>query len=304
MTAQFTDINAREFKLNGVRHLKTYVSIYYNNGIRVVGAYDSKLELLPSVNVSEVSVNGTIYTSVVDLSNALTPLLFSKNVSEIKVPTYQTKALLISEFAAPQENDSAIVINDPNNSLDGDYGYTGGAWVKGNETLAQANENRIGVNEGNITAAQNTANQGVADAATADAKAVAAQNTANDAKSRLNHTETQPASTISDFLAAVQAAETTTSLSLNANILKFTDENGLVTNLDLSLYLDDSNLARILSGIIDPVTNIATFTRDDNSTFTVDFTALNDKQGIIEAKELAQEGIDNAAIAQAMAIIF
>ena len=70
--------------------------------------------------------------------------------------------------------------------------------------------------------------------------------------------------------------ETLTSLTLSSNVLRYTDENGANTDLDLSLYLDDTNLARLTSGTLDSNTGIATFSRDDDSTFTVDFSALFD----------------------------
>ena len=70
--------------------------------------------------------------------------------------------------------------------------------------------------------------------------------------------------------------ETNTSLSLATNILKYTDEAGAVTNIDLSLYLDDTNLAKLTSGTINGATGIATFLRDDASSFTVDFSQLFD----------------------------
>jgi len=69
-------------------------------------------------------------------------------------------------------------------------------------------------------------------------------------------------------------SETTTTLAINANILTYTDETGADTDIDLSLYLDDTNLARITSGVYDRFTGLATFTRDDNTTFTVDFSEL------------------------------
>ena len=69
-------------------------------------------------------------------------------------------------------------------------------------------------------------------------------------------------------------SETVTSLSLSTNILTYTDENGSQTNLDLSLYLDDSNLSRLVSGTLDSGTGIATFTRDDTTTFTIDLSSL------------------------------
>ena len=77
---------------------------------------------------------------------------------------------------------------------------------------------------------------------------------------------------------AAPPAETVTELSLAANILSYVDEAGNTTNIDLSLYLDDTNLARLVSGTLDGTTGIATFTRDDNTTFTVDLSALNIKR--------------------------
>ena len=74
--------------------------------------------------------------------------------------------------------------------------------------------------------------------------------------------------------ARVKADETTTSLSIANNILTYTDEDGGTTDIDLSLYLDDTNLARLVSGTVNSSTGIATFTRDDATTFTVDFSAL------------------------------
>ena len=70
------------------------------------------------------------------------------------------------------------------------------------------------------------------------------------------------------------AVETTTSLSIAANVLTYTDEEGVDTDIDLSLYLDDTNLARIVSGVMEPTTRICTFTRDDGSTFDIDFSPV------------------------------
>lgn len=103
-----------------------------------------------------------------------------------------------------------------------------------------------------------------------------------DATDRANHTGTQLANTISDFAAQVAIDETTTTLSLVGNILTYTDEDGVATNIDLSLYLDDTNLARIVSGVLNPTTGIITFTRDDSSTFTIDASALLDDQDASE----------------------
>ena len=113
-------------------------------------------------------------------------------------------------------------------------------------------------------------------------------------RNRSNHTGTQTSSTISNFNSAVVAAETTTTLDFNntTKVLTYTNEDGAATNVDLTQFLDDTNLARINSGTLDAVTGIATFTRDDNTTFTVDMSSLNDQAAIsaaIAAHEAASD---------------
>jgi hypothetical protein len=71
-------------------------------------------------------------------------------------------------------------------------------------------------------------------------------------------------------------SETTTNLVDNGdNTITYTNEEGTAQTIDLSLYLDDTNLARILSGTMNN-SGIATFTRDDDTTFTVDMSVLLD----------------------------
>ena len=77
--------------------------------------------------------------------------------------------------------------------------------------------------------------------------------------------------------------ETTTSLSVAANILKYTDEVGTETNIDLSLYLDDTNAAYISSGTLNSTTGIATFTRSDATFFDVDMSSFFDDTVLSDA---------------------
>ena len=72
--------------------------------------------------------------------------------------------------------------------------------------------------------------------------------------------------------------EVTTSLSHNAatRILAYVDETGTTTSINLTQYIDDTNLSRITSGTLAAATGIATFTRDDSSTFTIDMSSLID----------------------------
>lgn len=101
---------------------------------------------------------------------------------------------------------------------------------------------------------------------TAATTSVAGVMTAAD-KTKLDGIETGAEANVDDVL---------TSIGLAANVITYTDEAGNDTTLDLSLYLDDTNLARLTSGSIDGTTGIATFTRDDATTFTIDMSAFLD----------------------------
>jgi len=78
--------------------------------------------------------------------------------------------------------------------------------------------------------------------------------------------------------------ETTTTLSVAANILKYTDEVGGVTNIDLSLYLDDTNAAWITAGSLNGTTGVATFTRSDSTSFDVNMAAFLDDTKLTDAE--------------------
>lgn len=73
---------------------------------------------------------------------------------------------------------------------------------------------------------------------------------------------------------------TLTADSVNQKLV-YTDTSGTANDIDLSWAVDDTNLARITSGTVNSTTGIATFTRDDATTFTVDFS------GFLEADTLA-----------------
>ena len=81
-----------------------------------------------------------------------------------------------------------------------------------------------------------------------------------------------------------------TNATLSANILTFDKSDGTTDSVDLSLYLDDTNLARLVSGTLDALTGIATFTRDDSSTFTIDFSAF-----LSDANDYVSSGSFNTA---------
>lgn len=76
-------------------------------------------------------------------------------------------------------------------------------------------------------------------------------------------------------------SETNTSLTLVANTLTYTDETGTPNTIDLSLYLDDTNLARIISGTYNSELQTLVFTRDDASTFSIDASMFLDDTNLV-----------------------
>ena len=62
--------------------------------------------------------------------------------------------------------------------------------------------------------------------------------------------------------------------SVNTKLV-YVDESGVSNDIDLSWAMDDTNLARLVTGVIDSA-GTATFTRDDGTDFDVDFSVLFD----------------------------
>lgn len=94
--------------------------------------------------------------------------------------------------------------------------------------------------------------------------------------------------------AAANVSDVVTSLELNANTLKYIDEVGTETDIDLSLYLDDTNLSRLVGGTLDGATGIATFRREDDTTFDLDLSALLDDTKVTVEDVLTSTSVVNA----------
>jgi hypothetical protein len=97
----------------------------------------------------------------------------------------------------------------------------------------------------------------------------------------------KPASEPISYIAGLQVeldsklgSESLTTLTYIGNKLRYTDENGGVSEISLSEYIDDTNLARVTSGAIAP-DGIATFYRDDATTFTIDMSSFLDDTNLI-----------------------
>lgn len=70
-------------------------------------------------------------------------------------------------------------------------------------------------------------------------------------------------------------------LSKTGNLLYLNKADGTSDSVDLSMYLDDTNLARIISGVYDNQSKTLIFTRDDNSTFSIDTSMFFDDTNLV-----------------------
>lgn len=98
-----------------------------------------------------------------------------------------------------------------------------------------------------------------------------------------------------DAVAAIP--DVLTSIDIVGNELKYTDELGNVTVKDLSLYLDDTNLSRLVGGTLDGATGIVTCRREDDSTFDLDLSALLDDTRVTVNDTLTSTSTTEAASA-------
>ena len=77
MIAQIQNINDSTFSLNGIHYKKVFLAVASGNGVRIICAYDSKLQILPPTVFSDVEVNGNTFNSLSDLIDVLKDVVFN-----------------------------------------------------------------------------------------------------------------------------------------------------------------------------------------------------------------------------------
>jgi hypothetical protein len=201
-----------------------------------------------ATNVSDISSlesGQTVQNTAIALNTAKVSYPGDQDLSGIatNASAIATNASDISSLESGQGvQNTAIALNTAKVSYPGDQDISG---IATNASAIATNVSNIATNVSDISALETS--QGVQDTAIA----------LNTAK-------------------VSNVDETVTSISLASNILTYTDEDGTDTDINLALYLDDSNLARLTSGALNGSTGLATFTRDDLSTFTIDMSAFLD----------------------------
>ncbi len=79
---------------------------------------------------------------------------------------------------------------------------------------------------------------------------------------------------------------------INGNKIALLKDGVVINEIDLSAYVDNINLSRLVSGSLD-VNGVTTFRRNDNSFFRVDFSSLINSDKLIVKDPSSPEGIKN-----------
>lgn len=66
------------FAINGIPYYKNFMPHVASDNLRVVGVYDSKLQLTPFEKYDQYNVDGTVFNSIVNLQTALLPILYTR----------------------------------------------------------------------------------------------------------------------------------------------------------------------------------------------------------------------------------
>lgn len=81
----FVNINDREFQLNGIPYNKVFIALPMGEtGIRIVGIYESRTQLVPPTSIEKVTVNNNTYGTVSALISAIKEIIYTDYYDEIQ----------------------------------------------------------------------------------------------------------------------------------------------------------------------------------------------------------------------------
>ena len=148
-------------------------------------------------------------------------------------------------------------------------------------------QTQITSNDDDILALQNSVSTNASDIATLQADNLNLQTQINTNDAELNSQQNQITDNDAD-IAALQGQVNTLStgfvvdVELVGNDLRLLDtfNNVVGTPVDLSVYLDNTNLPRIVTASLDQNTGLVDFVRDDGSDFCLDLSPLQAEAGI------------------------
>lgn len=73
------DIDEQKFSLNGIPYYKNFMPHAIGDKLRIVNTYDTKFELVPFFNFDEFSVNGSTFGNIIDLQDAILPVIYTRS---------------------------------------------------------------------------------------------------------------------------------------------------------------------------------------------------------------------------------
>lgn len=74
-----TQISQNQFTIDGIPYYKNFVPHVVGNRIRILNQYDSCFILMPFTDFDQITINGTVHTSVTNAQSALLPVLFTRD---------------------------------------------------------------------------------------------------------------------------------------------------------------------------------------------------------------------------------
>lgn len=72
-------VDAQRFSLNGIEYYKNFTPVVAGDTIKIVNTYDSRIEIVPSTNYADFTVDTVTFPNVSLLQSALLPVLFTRD---------------------------------------------------------------------------------------------------------------------------------------------------------------------------------------------------------------------------------
>ena len=124
MIAKFKSENSTSFNFNGLDKQRNYLAHVIGNNIMVFSAYNSKDVLLRPTPYNDIEINGDVKNNVEEAHNALTPLLFTKNIvtsGGALISTSNTLKFHNSTDGVVHQGISGNLVIDPLGNVNGGY---------------------------------------------------------------------------------------------------------------------------------------------------------------------------------------
>jgi hypothetical protein len=73
------DISPVYFSLNGIRYFKNFTPLVQGQKVSLVNTFDNRIVLYENKNISEITIDGDVYTDIEEFQEILLPVVYAKN---------------------------------------------------------------------------------------------------------------------------------------------------------------------------------------------------------------------------------